>query len=283
MSPAYCWMLQHLYRYEEDKGWQRSFLLYMLFYCRDRSPDIRVRGGDRVCKCQPQVHRITTLSTTQREKAADFSNDPYPFSIGKSVKPETSMDKPVPTCGKMNGEKETVWYWHDWAGAGAIRLCSLLQGPITWGSNHVRQFIFFKSPLCVVWPTVTVRVETNAFFYCGDCRPGYNQGKELSWDYLFSLPSLFPLPSAAPVWQFIPSGVNQSSPSQRKSEHKWWRNSADRRCGHRCHHIQLFPPRTSPSSVLASLAASSLVPGDRSHAHHAGINQGVCDTTMPGT
>lgn len=71
-----------------------------------------------------------------------------------------------------------------------------------------------------MWPIVTVRVETNALFYCGDCCPGYNSGKDLSWDYLSSLPSLFLLPSAVPVWQFILSGVNQSSLSQRKSEHK---------------------------------------------------------------
>lgn len=102
MSPGYCWMLQHLCSYKENKGWQRSFLLYTLFYCRGWSPEIRVRGGDRVCKCQPRVHHITTFCTAQRQKTAGFSSGPYVFSVGKSV-----MDKPVPTCSKMSRKKHS--------------------------------------------------------------------------------------------------------------------------------------------------------------------------------
>lgn len=73
-------MLQHLFFYKDDKGWQGSFLLYMLFYCRDWSPDIRV-GRVRVCKCQ---HYIITLYTAQRQKAAGFCNDSYTFRVGKN-------------------------------------------------------------------------------------------------------------------------------------------------------------------------------------------------------
>lgn len=40
-------------------------------------------------------------STVQRQNAADFCDDPYPFRAGKSVRPTASIDKPVPMSGEM--------------------------------------------------------------------------------------------------------------------------------------------------------------------------------------
>lgn len=115
----------------------------------------------------PMPH-ITPFSTAQKQNAADFCDDPYPFRVGESVRPKASIDKPVPTCGEMKEINTLVLARLD----GPLRLVSLLlQGPITWGSSQARQFIFLRA-VCV--SRVRVSVETNALFYCGDCCPGYN-------------------------------------------------------------------------------------------------------------